>query len=81
MTDPTNPPCLSDEPLSAAVREADAMLGLWAELFRQSRITYGAQGALEITGRALNLIPADDVRDLLYAALIRLADAADARES
>jgi hypothetical protein len=39
MTDPTNPPCLSDEPLPAAVREADAMLGLWAEAFRLHRIT------------------------------------------
>jgi hypothetical protein len=74
MTDPTTPPCLSDEPLPAAVREADGMLGMWAESFRQRRTTDGVEGAMEITDRALSQIPAEDVRDLLYAALIRLTE-------
>jgi hypothetical protein len=76
--DPTTPPCLSGEPLPAAVREADGMLGMWAELFSQSRTRWGVEGAMEITDRALSLIPADDVRDLLYAALIRLTEPAHA---
>jgi hypothetical protein len=79
MTDPTNPPCLSDEPLPAAVREADAMLGLWAEAFRLHRITYGVEGAMEMTSAFLRDVSAAEVRDLLNAALIRLADAADAK--
>jgi hypothetical protein len=73
-TDPTTPPCLSDEPMPAAVREADGMLGMWAEAFRRCRTRYGAEGALETIGRALSQMPPGEVRNLLYAALIRLTE-------
>jgi hypothetical protein len=74
MNDPITPPCLSDEPVPAAVREADAMLGMWAEMFRQQRIAYGAEGALERMDPMLDIMPADDVRNLLRAAVIRLTE-------
>jgi hypothetical protein len=70
---PTIPPCLADEPLPAAVREADAMLGMWAEMFRNSRTRWGVGQAIEDVGYVKHM-SADEVRDLLYAALIRLTD-------
>jgi acyl-CoA hydrolase len=76
MTDPTTPPCLSDEPLPAAVREADAMLGMWAEMFRRRRTTHGVESALETLRRGLGHLPEAEVRNLLHAALIRLTEPA-----
>jgi hypothetical protein len=75
-TDPTTPPCHADEPLSAAVREADAMLGMWAEMFRLRRTTHGVEAALETAQFAFHYLPDAEVRNLLYAALIRLTEPA-----
>jgi hypothetical protein len=74
MTDPATPPCLSDEPLPAAVREADGMLGMWAELFRYRRVMHGVDGALELAARSMRDVSDAEVRNLLYAALIRLTE-------
>jgi hypothetical protein len=75
-TDPTTPPCLPDEPLSAAVREADAMLGMWAQTFTIDRACFGPAWAAERAMENLSDIPVDEVRALLVAALIRMTEPA-----
>jgi hypothetical protein len=75
-TDPTAPPCLSDDRLTTTVREADAMLGMWAELFRQRRTVAGLEGVLDLMPRTVGNLPAKEKDGLLYAALIRLTEPA-----
>ena len=82
-TDPTTPPCHAHPArLATTVREADAMLGMWAELFRQRRTVAGLEGVLDLMPRTVGNLPEREIRGLLYAALIRLTEPArDERRS
>jgi hypothetical protein len=74
-TDPPTPPCHADDDrLPIGVREADAMLGMWAEMFRQRSTTHGVEGALEMTRIFQRNLSEAEIRNLLYAALIRLTE-------
>jgi hypothetical protein len=77
MTDPTTPPCHDDDDrLTGIVRQADAMLGMWAELFRQRRTVADLESALILMSRTVGNLPGKEKDGLLYAALIRLTEPA-----
>lgn len=78
-TDPRTPPCLADDdvaPVAARVAEADAMLGMYAESLRQDLIRDPEVALMKARAR-LGWVGANEVRDLLTAALLRIADPKD----
>ncbi len=79
MTD--QPPCLDDPPAVAKrVLAADAMLGLYAETFRRDVRSHFASDSLELIDRMLAGVTERDIKDMLLAAIVRLADAENAKE-
>jgi hypothetical protein len=75
-TDP--PPCMAEH-LPPAVAEADVMLGMYAEMLRRARVIVGPEAAIEDADTMLLALGESEIHAMLLAAMIRLADAEDAR--